>query len=57
MTGANLRPELAQRLCQRLDAFGEGFRHNVSPGRTMWYEPLSVGMSARVSGAGGATAA
>ena len=30
MTAANLRPELAHRLRQRLDAFGEGFRHNLA---------------------------
>ena len=30
MTQTNLRPELAQRLRQRLEAFGEGFRHNLA---------------------------
>jgi hypothetical protein len=30
MTATNLRPELAQRLRQRLDAFAEGFRHNLA---------------------------
>ena len=30
MTVTNLRPQLAQHLRQRLDAFGEGFRHNLA---------------------------
>lgn len=30
MTAPNLRPQIAQRLRQRLDAFTEGFRHNVA---------------------------
>ena len=30
MNPTNLRPELAHHLRQRLNAFGEGFRHNLA---------------------------